>query len=89
MGLFSGIGKALGGLTKIVSGLGGIAKALGGILNSPLGNLLKMAFPPLAAARGILHFVRMAGSLAAAAGYCSTRAMARRRGVSSRSRRRR
>ena len=64
MGLFSGIGKALGGLTKIVSGLGGIAKALGGILNSPLGNLLKMAFPPLAAAGGILNFVGMAGSLA-------------------------
>lgn len=64
MGLLSGIGKALGGLTKMVSGLGQVAKTLGGILNSPLGNLLKMAFPPLAVAGGVMNFVGMAGSLA-------------------------
>lgn len=63
MGLLSGISQALGGVGKLLSGLGNIAKALGGILNSPIGALLKMAFPPLAAASGVLNFVGMMGDL--------------------------
>lgn len=68
MGLLSGIGKALGGVGKIFSELGNIAKAFSGILNSPLGALLKMAFPPLAAASGVMNFVGMMGDLSGSIG---------------------
>ncbi|MFI0397145.1 hypothetical protein [Paracoccus jiaweipingae] len=68
MGLFSGIGKALGGIGKVFSGLGQVAKALGGIMNSPLGGLLKMAFPPLGLASGFLNFAGMMGNLAGGIG---------------------
>ncbi|MDO5621577.1 MAG: hypothetical protein Q4G24_08925 [Paracoccus sp. (in: a-proteobacteria)] len=68
MGLFSGIGKALGGIGKALGGIGKIAKALGGILNSPLGGLLKMVFPPLGMASGVLNFAGMMGSLAGGIG---------------------
>lgn len=72
MSFLSGIGKALGGIGKAIGDIGkavgGIAKALGGILNSPLGGLLKMAFPPLAAAGAALNLFGMFGSLAGGIG---------------------
>lgn len=65
MGLLSGIGKIFGGIGKA---LGGISKLIGGILNSPLGKLLQMAFPPLGLASGAMSFVGMMGDLSSMIG---------------------
>lgn len=71
MGLLSGIGKVFDGAKQVLGGVGQIAKGLGGILNSPLGNLLKMAFPGLALAQPMLNFAGMAGDLASGIGGSS------------------
>jgi len=68
MGLFSGIKKVLGGVSNILKGVGQIAKAFSGIMNSPLGSLLKMAFPPLNAMSGMLNFASMLGGLGQSVG---------------------
>ncbi len=64
MGLFKSIGKVFKGITKAVSAIGNLAKTLSGILNSPLGNLLKIVFPPLGMATGALNFAGMMGDVA-------------------------
>lgn len=65
MSFLDGIGKALGGITKAISG---IAQVFKGIMDSPLGGLLKMAFPPLGIASAALNFTDMLGGLAKGVG---------------------
>lgn len=65
MGLIKSIGNVLGGIGKA---LGGVAKLVSGIMNSPLGGLLKMAFPPLAGASAVLNLMGMFGNLAGGIG---------------------
>jgi hypothetical protein len=72
MGLFSGIGKAIGGV------LGGVSNAIGGalgalgplkaLLDSPLGSLLAGVFPPAAGVMGVLQMAGMFGNLAGSVG---------------------
>ena len=65
MSFLGGIGKVLGGIGKVV---GAIASIAGRIMNSPLGNLLKLAFPPLAGAGAAMSLVGMFGNLASSIG---------------------
>lgn len=68
MGFFSGIKKAVRSVGKALSTIGNVAKVFSNILKSPLGNILKMVFPPLAMAQGVLSFAGMFGDLAGAIG---------------------
>ena len=67
MGLFSGIGKALGGIADVVGDVlgkvGDIADIGRAFLGSPLGSLLKMVFPPAALAEGVLNFASILGDV--------------------------
>ncbi len=65
MSFLSGIGKALGGIGKAISGIADVFK---GIMDSPLGNILKMAFPPLGMASAAMNFAGMLGNVAQGVG---------------------
>lgn len=65
MSLLSSIGKVVGGIGKA---LGGFANLASSLLNSPLGSLLKLAFPPLAGASAALNLLGMFGTLAGSIG---------------------
>lgn len=72
MGLFSGIGDAIGGIvdsvTDVVGGvadaIGGVTDLLGGVMNSTLGGLIAAVFPPAGAVMGGLNMLGMATDLA-------------------------
>lgn len=72
MGIFSGIGDALGGVMDVVSKVGdvagGIKDMLGGIMDSPLGGLLATVFPPAGMAMGALNLADMLGDVAGTVG---------------------
>ncbi|ARJ70444.1 hypothetical protein B0A89_13160 [Paracoccus contaminans] len=67
MSFLNSIGKALGGVGKALGGigqaLGGLVDAFRGIMNSPLGSILKTAFPVLGVASGALNLFGMFGNL--------------------------
>lgn len=65
MSFLGSIGKVIGGIGKALGGIGKLASSL---LNSPLGSLLKLAFPPLAGASAAMNLLGMFGGLAGGIG---------------------
>lgn len=67
MSFFGAIGKAFGGIADAVGGvmgaIGDIANIGKALLDSPLGGLLKMVFPPAALADSVLSFASMLGDI--------------------------